>query len=189
MSCRRVSRHGEDVLTQRRVAHAGVAVGERGFTLIELLIVISLISILAAMGMVQYRNSVQRTTESDAADTISSACATRSISTTPTRASTRRRSTRWSATATCARFPMIRSPTPPTPGRPCRPKPIRAIRRRAGHLRRQERRPGHRARRHRVLRVLDLLLRCPQSVRQGLKTLALQRGLKAPLYKGRTARL
>ena len=30
----------------------------RGFTLVELLIVISLISILAAMGLVQYRNSV-----------------------------------------------------------------------------------------------------------------------------------
>jgi len=29
-----------------------------GFTLVELLIVISLISILAAMGLVQYRNSV-----------------------------------------------------------------------------------------------------------------------------------
>src|SRR6185436_7790605 len=32
--------------------------GEGGFTLVELLIVISLISILAAMGLVQYRNSV-----------------------------------------------------------------------------------------------------------------------------------
>src|SRR4029079_7240466 len=32
--------------------------GNRGFTLVELLIVISLISILAAMGLVQYRNSV-----------------------------------------------------------------------------------------------------------------------------------
>ena len=36
---------------------------EHGFTLVELLVVISLISILAAMGLVQYRNSVQRTRE------------------------------------------------------------------------------------------------------------------------------
>ena len=37
---------------------------ERGFTLIELLVVIALISILAAMGVVQYRNSIQSTKES-----------------------------------------------------------------------------------------------------------------------------
>jgi general secretion pathway protein G len=36
---------------------------ERGFTLIELLIVITLITMLAAMGVVQYRNSVQSTRE------------------------------------------------------------------------------------------------------------------------------
>jgi general secretion pathway protein G len=37
--------------------------GQRGFTLIELLVVLALISILASMGIVQYRNSVQRTQE------------------------------------------------------------------------------------------------------------------------------
>ena len=37
--------------------------GNRGFTLVELLIVISLISILAAMGLVQYRNSVMSAKE------------------------------------------------------------------------------------------------------------------------------
>ena len=36
---------------------------QAGFTLIELLIVITLISILASMGIVQYRNSVQSTKE------------------------------------------------------------------------------------------------------------------------------
>jgi general secretion pathway protein G len=36
---------------------------EHGFTLVELLVVISMISILAAMGVVQYRNSVRRTEE------------------------------------------------------------------------------------------------------------------------------
>ena len=38
--------------------------GEGGFTLVELLIVISLISILAAMGLVQYKNSVVSAKES-----------------------------------------------------------------------------------------------------------------------------
>ena len=37
--------------------------GNAGFTLVELLIVISLISILAAMGLVQYRNSVTASRE------------------------------------------------------------------------------------------------------------------------------
>ena len=36
---------------------------EAGFTLIELLVVIALISILAGMAVVQYRNSIQRTQE------------------------------------------------------------------------------------------------------------------------------
>ena len=36
---------------------------QRGFTLIELLVVLALISILASMAVVQYRNSVQRTQE------------------------------------------------------------------------------------------------------------------------------
>jgi len=36
----------------------------RGFTLIELMIVIALISVLAGMGVVQYKNGVQHTAES-----------------------------------------------------------------------------------------------------------------------------
>ena len=36
---------------------------ESGFTLIELLIVVTMIVILASMGLVQYQNSVQRTRE------------------------------------------------------------------------------------------------------------------------------
>jgi general secretion pathway protein G len=38
--------------------------GTCGFTLVELLVVLSLISILAAMGLVQYRNSVRHSQES-----------------------------------------------------------------------------------------------------------------------------
>lgn len=37
---------------------------ERGFTLVELLVVLSLIALLAAMAMVQYKNSIQRSEES-----------------------------------------------------------------------------------------------------------------------------
>src|SRR5205085_141034 len=40
------------------------AAASAGFTLIELLIVIALITILATMGIVQYRNSIQSTRES-----------------------------------------------------------------------------------------------------------------------------
>ncbi len=36
---------------------------QSGFTLVELLVVIALISLLAAMAVVQYRNSIQRTQE------------------------------------------------------------------------------------------------------------------------------
>jgi general secretion pathway protein G len=40
-----------------------LASARRGFTLIELMVVIALISVLAGMGVVQYRNSVVRTKE------------------------------------------------------------------------------------------------------------------------------
>lgn len=38
--------------------------GVRGFTIIELLVVITLIVVIASMGMAQYQNSVRRTQES-----------------------------------------------------------------------------------------------------------------------------
>jgi general secretion pathway protein G len=38
-------------------------ISDRGFTLIEVLIVVTLVVVLASMGMVQYQNSVQRTRE------------------------------------------------------------------------------------------------------------------------------
>src|SRR5215813_841260 len=47
-----------------RLSRSGAVRGHAGFTLIELLVVIALISILAAMGVVQYRNSVQSAKES-----------------------------------------------------------------------------------------------------------------------------
>jgi general secretion pathway protein G len=47
--------------TERR--RAGARLNERGFTLIELLVVLALITVLAGMGMVQYKNSVLKTQE------------------------------------------------------------------------------------------------------------------------------
>ena len=153
--------------------------GERGFTLIELLVVISMISILAAMGVVQYRNSVQRTRETtlrydlfQMRDVIDQYYADKG--------NTRRRWTRWSATATCARSRSIRSRTPPTPGRPFPLKPIRGIRHRSrGSTMSRAARPALRSR---APRSPSSSHSRPQSARQGLKTLAPQRGLKAPLY-------
>ena len=66
-----------------------------GFTLIELMVVMTIIVMLATIGMVQYRQSIVRREGGGAQATICSGCATRSISTTPTRTSTRRASTRW----------------------------------------------------------------------------------------------
>ena len=54
-------------ITHRRVrsiTHRRVRSSASGFTLIELLVVLALISILAAMGVVQYKNGVRHTQES-----------------------------------------------------------------------------------------------------------------------------
>jgi general secretion pathway protein G len=48
----------------KHIGHRRAIGNTAGFTLIELLIVLALISILAAMGVVQYRNGVQHTRES-----------------------------------------------------------------------------------------------------------------------------
>jgi len=50
--------------TCHRRSSSGIRGSAAGFTLIELLIVLALISILAAMGVVQYRNGVRHTQES-----------------------------------------------------------------------------------------------------------------------------
>jgi general secretion pathway protein G len=51
-------------MEKRTAAETGGRRGAEGFTLIELLIVLALISILASMGVVQYKNSVLHTRES-----------------------------------------------------------------------------------------------------------------------------
>lgn len=56
--------NGASTRTDRPSALARLAAArQRGFTLIELLVVIALISILASMAVVQYRNSILRTQE------------------------------------------------------------------------------------------------------------------------------
>ena len=48
----------------RSITHRRVRSSASGFTLIQLLVVLALISILAAMGVVQYKNGVRHTQES-----------------------------------------------------------------------------------------------------------------------------
>jgi general secretion pathway protein G len=50
-------------VSSRFEIRGGRSVADRGFTMVELLVVISIIVILAAMGMAQYRNSVIRARE------------------------------------------------------------------------------------------------------------------------------
>ena len=50
-------------MSSRFEIRGGRSVADRGFTMVELLVVISIIVILAAMGMAQYRNSVIRARE------------------------------------------------------------------------------------------------------------------------------
>ena len=62
----RVTRHesrGQDSALWCEACRAGARRAEAGWTLIELLIVIALITILAAMGVVNYRNSVTSSRE------------------------------------------------------------------------------------------------------------------------------
>jgi general secretion pathway protein G len=66
--CSMLNQENEGVRLPFSIGHSAVTRisrgrSERGFTLVELLVVISLISILAAMGLVQYKNSITRTQE------------------------------------------------------------------------------------------------------------------------------
>jgi general secretion pathway protein G len=62
-NCRSERRPGLGRLAWLRRAVSGPAIGHRGFTLIELLVVISLVVILASLGMAQYRNSISHAKE------------------------------------------------------------------------------------------------------------------------------
>ena len=129
--------------------------GARGFTLIELLVVISMISILAAMGVVQYRNSVQRTKEAtlkkdlfEMRDVIDQYYADKGKYPSSLDALV--------SDGYMRKIPVdpITNSTDTLGDRSGRSRSRQSVGR-AGHLRRQERRPGHVARRHRLRRVLD----------------------------------